>query len=198
MKKLATMVLAGAVSFSVGCATVFADKTNLIPIRSTPTHADVYIDGLKRGRTPLTLQLDPRRSYTIVFKKEGLEDKVFDVRNQVGVGWVVLDVVLGLWPVLVDMSTQAWYSLEPSSVKVSMLPPGEDAPAEALPGVPHQGGEQGPPPDVATPPDAASPTPPTDSRSVNCNLTDTEEWKKASAIQKKKLLYECRRQQGAR
>ncbi|HEX8538413.1 MAG TPA: PEGA domain-containing protein [Cystobacter sp.] len=191
MKKLATMILAGAVSLSVGCATVFADKTNLIPIASTPTHADVYIDGLKRGRTPLTLQLDPRRSYTIVFKKEGLEDKVFDVRNQVGVGWVVLDVVLGLWPVLIDMSTEAWYSLEPSSVKVSMLPPGEDAPArEALPGASQQGVEQGPRPEVATPPAEAP--------AVNCNLTDTEEWKKASAIQKKKLLDECRRQQGAR
>jgi hypothetical protein len=196
MKKLATMVLAGAVSLSVGCATVFADKTNLIPIASTPTHADVYIDGLKRGRTPLTLQLDPRRSYTIVFKKEGLEDKVFDVRNQVGVGWVVLDVVLGFWPVLVDMSTDAWYSLEPSSVKVSMLPPQEDAPArEETPGVPQQGVEQGQQGPGA---EAATPTPPTDSRPVNCNLDGTEEWKKASAIQKKKLLDECRRQQGAR
>ncbi|WP_395842933.1 PEGA domain-containing protein [Cystobacter fuscus] len=188
MKKLATMVLAGAVSLSVGCATVFADKTNLIPISSTPTHADVYIDGLKRGRTPLTLQLDPRRSYTIVFKKEGLEDKVFDVRNQVGVGWVVLDVVLGLWPVLIDMSTDAWYSLEPSSVKVSMLPPEEEAPArEEAPGVPQQGVEQGE--------GAESPA---ESPSERCkNLEGSEEWKKASAIQKKKLLDECRRQRSA-
>ncbi|EPX64447.1 putative lipoprotein [Cystobacter fuscus DSM 2262] len=187
------MVLAGAVSLSVGCATLLAEKTNSIPIQSSPTHADVYIDGIKRGRTPLTLQLDPRRSYTLVFKKEGLEDKVFDLRNQVGVGWVILDVLLGVFPVIVDTGTGAWHSLEPSSVKVAMLPPGEDAPAgDALPGVPQQGVEQGPPPEAATP------TPPTDSNSVNCNLAGTAEWKSASAIQKKKLLEECRRQQGAR
>jgi hypothetical protein len=190
MKKLATMVLAGAVSLSMGCATLLAEKTNSIPIHSTPTHADVYIDGIKRGRTPLTLQLDPRRSYTLVFKKEGLEDKVFDVRNQVGVGWVILDVLLGIFPVIVDTGTGAWHSLEPSSVKVAMLPPGEDAPArEAVPGVPQQGVEQGPQPEAATPP-AAEPA-------IRCNLEGTEAWKNASASQKKKLLDECRRQQQA-
>lgn len=75
-----------------------------------------------------------------------------------------------------------------------MLPPEEDAPArEETPGVPQQGveqGQQGPGAETATPPAAAP--------AVNCKLEGTEAWKNASAIQKKKLLDECRRQQGAR
>ncbi len=163
MKRLFKAVLVGVLSLSVGCATILASKTQSLPITSNVDATEVYIDGVKRGTTPLTLELDPRRSYTIVFKKEGLEDKVFEVRNQVGAGWVILDILLGLIPVIVDASTGAWSSLEPESVAVAMIPP---EPAK----------EQG---------------------AINCNLSGTPEWQSASAVQKKRMLDECKRPQGA-
>lgn len=163
MKRFLTAALIGTLSLSFGCATILASKTQALPVSTTPDGTDVYIDGIKRGTTPLTLELDPRRSYTLVFKKEGLDDKVFEVRNQVGAGWVVLDILLGVIPVIVDASTGAWNTLEPESVAVAMLPPEPAKPQSAL----------------------------------NCNLSETPEWKSASAVEKKKLIEECKRQQGA-
>ncbi|GHG90925.1 PEGA domain-containing protein [Comamonas sp. JC664] len=160
MIRMFKAVLIGVVSLQVGCATVLASKTQPLPLSSAPDQADVYIDGVKRGTTPLTLELDPRRSYTIVFKKEGLEDKVFEVRNKVNAGWVVLDILFGLVPAIVDAGTGAWHELEADAVRVSWLPP-EEAPAPTA---------------------------------VNCNLSGTEAWKSASAVEKKKMLDECRSQ----
>ncbi|WP_164021176.1 PEGA domain-containing protein [Pyxidicoccus trucidator] len=161
MKRILSAALLATLALPLGCATILAPKTNPLPINSAPDKADVYIDGVKRGTTPLTLELDPRRSYTLVFKKEGLEDKVFEVRNKVGVGWVVLDILFGLVPVIVDAGTGAWHSLDAETVRVSWLPP---EPPATGPGA------------------------------VNCNLSGTEAWKNASAVEKKRMLDECRQQ----
>lgn len=163
MNRMLTAALMGVVSLQWGCATLLASKTTQLPISSAPDHAEVYIDGVKRGTTPLTLDLDPRRSYTIVFKKEGLEDKVFEVRNRVNAGWVVLDILFGVVPAIVDAGTGAWHQLDADAVRVSWLPP-EEAPAPTA---------------------------------VNCNLSGTDEWKRASAVEKKKMLDECRSQSAA-
>ena len=186
----ATLLFTCLLTLQLGCATLLADKVKAVPIQTTPTGADVYIDGIKRGRTPLTLQLDPRRSYTLVFKGEGLEDQVFDVRNEVGVGWVVLDVILGGLPAIIDAQTGAWHSFVPESVQVPLRPSAQAHQPGAQQGTRPEPGAPSPEPMPAAQP--AKPPP-----SVNCNLSGTPEWQNASASQKKKMLDECRRQQGA-
>jgi hypothetical protein len=96
-----------------------------------PAGAKVLIDGLERGTTPVTLKLDPRRSYTLVLKKEGDPDQVHELRNSVGAGWIVLDILLGVVPVIVDAATGNWHYFDsdqlavrfPSVTAAEMLPP---------------------------------------------------------------------------
>jgi hypothetical protein len=68
------------------------------------------------GTTPIRLKLESKRTYIIEFKKEGYETKVFTITNHVGVGWVILDVIGGLIPVVVDAITGAWYELDQDAV----------------------------------------------------------------------------------
>ena len=41
----------------VGCATLFDQKEQSITINSDPQGADVYIDGIKEGQTPMTFKI---------------------------------------------------------------------------------------------------------------------------------------------
>jgi hypothetical protein len=99
-----------------GCATVFKGEYRTVRIKSEPDGAMVFINGEFHGRTPVKLELRPSRPYTIEFRKEGYETAVRRIKNEIGVGWVILDVVLGVVPVLVDGLTGAWYDFDQKHV----------------------------------------------------------------------------------
>ncbi|MCJ7679286.1 MAG: PEGA domain-containing protein [Candidatus Aminicenantes bacterium] len=52
----------------------------------------VFINGEDYGQTPLRLELKTNQSYTIEFQREGFKTQVRHIKNEIGVGWVVLDI----------------------------------------------------------------------------------------------------------
>ena len=108
----ASLLLGGLLLSLSGCATVFRGEHRRLDLGSEPDGAGVYINGQYFGKTPLKLELRPNQPYTIEFKKDGYETEVRQIKNEIGVGWVVLDVVCGVIPVLVDALTGAWYNLD--------------------------------------------------------------------------------------
>ena len=116
---------------ALGCATLFNSGTKAVSFGSTPSEAEVWIDGALRGMTPISLDLDNHRSTTVTFRKDGYRDVSCALNAGVGVGWVILDVLGGLIPVIVDAATGAWKSLD-SEVCNVVLPPavsGDEHPA---------------------------------------------------------------------
>jgi len=99
-----------------GCATIFKGTSNNVDFSSDPSGAKVYVNGNLMGTTPVKLKLESKKVYNIEFKKEGFETKTFTITNHVGVGWVILDILVGLIPVVVDAATGAWYSLDQDNV----------------------------------------------------------------------------------
>lgn len=102
--------------FLSSCALVFKGTKEEVNFGSEPQRADVYINGAKLGQTPFSLKLVTKNTYTIEFRKEGYESKTVLINNKVGAGWIILDVVLGLVPVVVDAATGAWYSLDQKNI----------------------------------------------------------------------------------
>jgi hypothetical protein len=47
------------------------------------------------------------------------EERTFQLRNEIGTLWIILDVVTGLVPIIVDAATGDWYELKPGEVFVS-------------------------------------------------------------------------------
>jgi len=98
------------------CATIFKGSSSKVDFSSDPGGAQVYVNGAPRGTTPINLKLESKKTYTIEFKKEGYETATYTITNHVGVGWIVLDVLFGLVPVIVDAATGAWYELDQDAV----------------------------------------------------------------------------------
>jgi len=121
MKKLSafgTVVCLFAVTLLLltGCATIFKGTSNNVDFISVPSGAKVYVNGHLMGTTPVKLKLESKKVYYIEFKKEGFGTKTFTITNHVGVGWVILDILGGLIPVVVDAATGAWYSLDQDNI----------------------------------------------------------------------------------
>lgn len=103
-----------------GCATLFGPKKHPLDLNSNPQGAEVIINGVNRGTTPVKLKLKADQSYTIEFKKEGYEQVTRVVNTEVGAGWVVLDVLGGLVPVIVDAATGNWNKLDQEVVNATL------------------------------------------------------------------------------
>jgi hypothetical protein len=99
-----------------GCAAVFTGGRANIEATSNPEGAEVFIDGVSYGKTPVRIKLKTKNEYEILFKKEGYQDVKKRITNKVGVGWVILDCVCGLVPVIVDAATGAWYRFDQRTV----------------------------------------------------------------------------------
>ena len=125
MKMMRIAVLLALVSMCTqmtACAAIFKGPDEDVTINSDPSGADVRINGQPRGQTPLTLSLDSDKSYSIKVQKEGFESGHMQLGNEVGAGWVVLDVVL-FWtivPLVVDAATGAWYELDRDTVYIEL------------------------------------------------------------------------------
>ena len=105
------------------CATLFKGTSEEVNFGSNPVGAEVWIDGKMMGKTPINFKLITKRTYVIEFKYEG-QTKAVNLNNKIGVGWIVLDVLAGLIPVIIDAATGAWYSFDQKNINVDFNPPG--------------------------------------------------------------------------
>lgn len=94
------------------CALLFKGDNQVVPINSDSSGAEVFLDGQRIGTTPVQLPFKANKSYTISLRKDG-QERTIVLQNQIGALWVVLDIVTGLLPVIVDAATGAWYELNP-------------------------------------------------------------------------------------
>jgi len=121
MKKLyktsVYLILISFISFSFNsCATLFKGSTDTVNFSSDPAGAKVYVNGNLLGTTPVQLELKSNKTYTIEFKKDGFESKTVVLNNSVGAGWIILDVLGGLIPIIIDAATGNWYELDQEHV----------------------------------------------------------------------------------
>ena len=103
-----------------GCATLFNDKTPSVDVASNPEGASVYVNGNYVGETPVSVDLSVRREHTITFRKDGYKEKTYQVSRSVGIGWVILDILSSLVPLIVDAATGDWFMLDTDHVNVIM------------------------------------------------------------------------------
>ena len=118
-KPLITAVLVLLLS---GCATLFGSDTKIISFGSRPEAAEVLIDGASYGTTPVSLELNNHESHVVVFRKEGYRDITCNLDASVETTWVILDVLGGLIPLVVDVATGNWKGIQQESCDVDMVP----------------------------------------------------------------------------
>lgn len=114
MRKVIIIIVAA--SFLCSCAAIFKGTSSNLNLSSDPSGATVYVNGFPRGKTPVKLKLESKKSYNIEFKKEGYETLTYTITNHVGAGWIILDILGGIVPIVVDAATGAWYHLDQDAV----------------------------------------------------------------------------------
>lgn len=121
MKKLGLLVFS-AVFFATlsGCGTLFNSGQEDVAMSSEPNEAEVFVDGSRVGQTPVTLELDNQATHTVTFRKEGYQEATCQIGTSVGAGYVVLDVLGGLVPVIIDAATGKWKSMDKGSCNVTL------------------------------------------------------------------------------
>ena len=104
-----------------GCAAIFSSSIANIPATSEPAGAEVIVNGQFMGTTPCVLNLKKNQSYNIQFRLNGYTTQVQIINNHVGAGWVVLDILGGFLPVIVDAATGSWMVLDQKNVNESII-----------------------------------------------------------------------------
>jgi len=117
MKKIIYILLISIIIINLsGCAALFKGTNSPLDISSNPQGAKVYVNGTFYGTTPLKIRLKSDQTYRIEFKKEGFKTITRVVNSRIGAGWIILDILVGLVPIIIDAATGAWYELDQKSV----------------------------------------------------------------------------------
>jgi len=115
MKKFIAVMLVFSFVFS-GCATIFKGSKRGIDFASDPAGAQVFVNGIARGSTPISIKLESNKSYDIEFKRDGYATKTYHISSAVGGGWIVLDLIFGFVPLIVDAATGNWMELDQDNI----------------------------------------------------------------------------------
>jgi len=94
-----------------GCGALFNSKTTPVQMNSNPTGAEVIVNGNRVGVTPMSVDLSIKENHTVTLRANGQEVTCI-INRKVGAGWVVLDVLGGLVPIIIDAATGSWYELD--------------------------------------------------------------------------------------
>jgi hypothetical protein len=105
-----------------GCAALFGSSQKDFDFHTNPQGADVFLDGNRLGTTPLQVNLSNHKQYTFVFKKTGYKETSCTLSKGTGGGWVVLDVLGGLAPLVVDAATNSWSQTKGHSCLAQLEP----------------------------------------------------------------------------
>ena len=99
---------------------MFLSSSTDVSVNSNPVAAQITINGVTHGITPMQVTLSSRDDHTIVISKEGYQTVSCVINRKVSGTIVVLDVLTGLVPVIIDASTGGWYKLESDVCSVTL------------------------------------------------------------------------------
>jgi len=117
---LGAVLVAGS-GIASGCATIVHLGSNEgLMIKSEPAGAKVVIDGADRGVTPLEVEVERKRSHTVVLSMGGYRETTQKVES--GLSWwlagnAVFGGVIGL---VVDVLGGGGYTIEPSTIDLKL------------------------------------------------------------------------------
>ena len=103
---------------ATNCATIFKGSSAEVRLSSTPSNAEVYVNGFGRGETPTSLNLQRDDEYTLTFKKEGYEDVKVKINKKFDVATTIVGNVFSwsIGGVIVDLLSGAAYTLTPADI----------------------------------------------------------------------------------
>ena len=121
--RMLRVLIALVVSLSLAnCATILAEDQRTITVTTTPPGAQVTLNGMPAGVTPMNLVVNDHQDQNIMIQMQGYAPAACYLRTSVGVIWIVADIIFGGWPLVVDLITNDWASLDQNACHVPLVP----------------------------------------------------------------------------
>lgn len=106
--------------FLGGCATLIHGSSQSVRVESEPEGAHVEVDGRPVGQTPTTVDLSRGKDHRVRLYHEGHEAHTVTLQQSRSL-WASVNLLNLIIPgVLVDLSTGAFYSLDPEPVSPTL------------------------------------------------------------------------------
>ncbi|WP_316804622.1 PEGA domain-containing protein [Pedobacter nototheniae] len=121
MKKVFNVAALSATLLFSSCATVFTGSKQTVQINSIPPAADIEVDGIKVGVTPMAVPLKKGfTGQTLSLKLDGYETKTF----QPGTTFNPVAVLnlIGLFGFAIDAATGAMMKYDPKVHEIKLEP----------------------------------------------------------------------------
>lgn len=102
------------------CGALFNGSKDVVNFTSEPAGAHIFVDGMDMGKTPAQLALEVKRDHTVEYRLNGYDSRTHLVTKSAGTTWIVLDILGGVLPIVVDAATGAWNNLDESNVNMTL------------------------------------------------------------------------------
>jgi hypothetical protein len=113
---------------ATGCATLTQGANQRVPIHSSPSGAQVWINGRDSGTTPTTASLRRKDQHTIRFVLYPYATKDITLERRIS-GWFWGNIAFGgLVGIAIDAATGAMYKLTPADVHQHLGPEAAGSP----------------------------------------------------------------------
>ncbi len=114
------MLLLTVAVFLGGCATLIQGSSESVRVESEPAGAQVEVDGRPVGETPTTVDLERDQDHRMRLHHAGHETHTVVLQKSRSL-WASVNLLNLVIPgVLIDLSTGAFYSLEPDLINPSL------------------------------------------------------------------------------
>jgi ABC-type Fe3+-hydroxamate transport system substrate-binding protein len=134
MKKHLALVFLMSVMLMGGCATIVGEKTQVVPISSSPSEATILITDEKgeqvfKGLTPTSVTLQKsdgsywgKKTFTVNITKKGYEPQVIPITAEANEWYLFGNIVFGglIGWFIVDPFNGAMYTLSPEQISATL------------------------------------------------------------------------------
>lgn len=105
------------------CASIFGGKKNTIRIHGGPTESKVFLDGEFLGVTPLKMRVSKyklQEGSILEIRKDGYESLFYEVNRRPHVGYVVLNILSGSIPLIIDVANGNIYRPNTRNIEIDL------------------------------------------------------------------------------
>lgn len=133
-KSIIALLMAVLILFLQSCATILGGSRDTTHVRNgEPPNAKVYYNGNYVGTAPTNVRVNKqckKAQCHIEIKAEGYETEKVVITRKISVGYLILDICFGLFPLAVDFATGNIYKPRPNTLNYSLSPVEGYNPAE--------------------------------------------------------------------
>ena len=120
-KGITVYLLVVLCAFSLtSCGALFKGSTQTVSVKTFQQGATIEVGG-QTYVTPALIELPRNQNYVVTISKEGYETQQVRINRSVSGGIVILDILGGVLPVIIDAAMGTWYNLSPEEINVNLV-----------------------------------------------------------------------------